>query len=135
MDQIITFKTPKLGPDNNTTAYIYIYIYICAVELKAGPRFGVSCVKNRSKSSVKIFLPPFLLCFLGMFKNTNSVTLCQNSVFFCKILGMSKMWFSTRKLHFCFSFLCWRNRNKKRKWKRPENPIKNSFFLGGHPKM
>ena len=26
LDQIITFKTPKLGPDNNTTAYIYIYI-------------------------------------------------------------------------------------------------------------
>ena len=32
---------------------IYIYIYICmhAVELKTGPRFGVSCVKNWSKSS------------------------------------------------------------------------------------
>ena len=28
LDQIITFKTPKLGPDNNSTAYIYIYIYI-----------------------------------------------------------------------------------------------------------
>ena len=30
LDQIITSKTPKLGPDNNSTAYIYIclsYIY------------------------------------------------------------------------------------------------------------
>ena len=39
MDQIITFKTPKLGPDNNTTAYIYIYIY--AVRLLSGPSLGV----------------------------------------------------------------------------------------------
>ena len=27
LDQIITFKNPKLGPDNNSTACIYIYIY------------------------------------------------------------------------------------------------------------
>ena len=29
MDQIITFKNPKLGPDNNFTAYIYIYMCVC----------------------------------------------------------------------------------------------------------
>ena len=29
LDQIITFKTPKLGPDNNSTAYIYIYVCVC----------------------------------------------------------------------------------------------------------
>ena len=28
LDQIITSKRAKLGPDNNFTAYIYIYIYI-----------------------------------------------------------------------------------------------------------
>ena len=33
--------------------YIYIPIYICAVELKAGPRFGFFCVKSCSKSCVK----------------------------------------------------------------------------------
>ena len=60
---------------------------------------------------------------------------------------MSKMWFSKRKLHFfLFSLLCWRHRNRKRKkkkmekagkrkWKRPNNPIKIVFFKGGHPKM
>ena len=43
---------------------------------------------------------------------------------------MSKMRFSKRKLHFLFlSILCWRHRNrKKRKWKRPINPIKIVFF-------
>ena len=64
--------------------------------------------------------------------NTNSVTLCQNSVFL-QNFGMSKMRFSKRKLHFLFlSFLCWRNRNRKKekqtKWKRPKNPIKIGFF-------
>ena len=43
------------------------------------------------------------------------------------------MRFSKRKLHFLFfPFLCWRPRNskkkKKRKWKRPKNPIKIGFF-------
>ena len=33
--------------------YIYIHVYIYAVELKTGPRFGVSSVKDWSKSSVK----------------------------------------------------------------------------------
>ena len=28
LDQIMTSHKAKLGPDNNTTAYIYIYIYI-----------------------------------------------------------------------------------------------------------
>ena len=41
---------------------MYVYIYICAVELKTGPRFGVSSVKNWSKSSVKTG-PIFLLFF------------------------------------------------------------------------
>ena len=29
LDQLLTYKAPKLGPDNNTTACIYIYIYMC----------------------------------------------------------------------------------------------------------
>ena len=46
---------------------------------------------------------------------------------------MSKMRFSKRKLHFLFlSFLCWRNRNRKKKnkqnGKKPKNPIKIGFF-------
>ena len=27
--QIITVENPKLGPDNNSTAYIYIYMCVC----------------------------------------------------------------------------------------------------------
>ena len=46
---------------------------------------------------------------------------------------MSKMRFSKRKLHFLFlSFLCWRNRNRKKKNKQngkgQKNPIKIVFF-------
>ena len=40
-----------------------IYIYIYAVELKTGPRFGVSSVKNWSKSSVKNWSNLFLAVF------------------------------------------------------------------------
>ena len=32
MAQIITPQKAKLGPDNNTTAYIYIYIYGCYLD-------------------------------------------------------------------------------------------------------
>ena len=39
------------------------HIHICAVELKTGPRFGVSSVKNWSKSSVKNWSKFFLLFF------------------------------------------------------------------------
>ena len=45
-------KTRK-SPIPNTTAHTHTHIYIYAVELKTGPRFGVSSVKNWSKSSVK----------------------------------------------------------------------------------
>ena len=37
LDQIITPQKAKLGPENNSTAYIYIYIHICASGLVAGP--------------------------------------------------------------------------------------------------
>ena len=66
LDQFLTYKKANLGPVSNFTAYIYIYmyIYICAVELKAGPRFGVSSVKNWSKSSVKNWSKSFFTVFL-----------------------------------------------------------------------
>ena len=50
MDQIITPERAKLGPENNTTAYIYIYIYkyiyiyIYAVKLLSGPSLAISGV-------------------------------------------------------------------------------------------
>ena len=147
--KLITLWRPKGGQTNNSPAYIYmlwyIYIYICAVELKTGPRFRVSCVKSWSKSSVKNWskfylfslFPPHFIVFLGIFENTNSVTLCQNSVF-AKFWGCQKWGFRKKIAFFVFSFLCWRNRNRKkkqtRKWKRPQNPIK-SVFLRWSSKM
>ena len=73
-----------------------------------------------------------------MFINTNSVNLCQNSVS-RKIVGMSKIRFSKRKLHFLFCLcLCWIQRNRKKKktkWKKAQKTIKIVFFKGGNPKM
>ena len=51
--QLVKFKNPKLGPVNNFTAYMYIYIY--AVELKTGPIFAFSSVKNWSNCFVLVF--------------------------------------------------------------------------------
>ena len=46
---------------------------------------------------------------------------------------MSKMRFSKRKLHFLFfPFLCWKNRNrkkKKNKMEKAKKPYKDRFFL------
>ena len=57
-----------------------------AVELKIGPRLGGFRVKNWSKSCVKSWSKffhsfPIFIVFFGYVKNTNSVNLCQNSVF------------------------------------------------------
>ena len=67
---------------------MHVYIYIYAVKLKSGPRFGGFKVKNWSKLKVKNWskfffhcFPPSFIVFLGIFRNTNSATVCQNSVF------------------------------------------------------
>ena len=63
------------------------YIYIYAVELKTGPRFGVSSVKNWSKSSVKTWSKFFFHCFphfysvLGVLLQTQIVSHCAKIVF------------------------------------------------------
>ena len=72
-------------------------------------RFGVSSVKNWSKSSVKnwskfffCFFPSFIV-FLGIFRNTNSATVCQNSVL--QNLGDVKNEVFEKKIaFFAFSF-------------------------------
>ena len=75
---------------------VYIYIYIYAVELKTGPRFGVSSVKNWSKSSVKNWSNFFLLFFpqfysvWGAFLETQIVQQCVKMVFFAKFGGYQK---------------------------------------------
>ena len=52
-------------------------------------------------------------------------------IVFLQNLGDVKNEAFEKKLHFLFlSFLCWRNRNrkKKKKWKRPKNAIKIGFL-------
>ena len=69
--------------------------------------------------------------FLGIFENTNSVTLCQNSVFFAKFWGCQNEVFEKKIAFFVFVFLCWRNRNRKKKTNKMEKakkPYKNRFF-------
>ena len=81
--------------------------------LKTGPSF------------VFTVFPRFIV-FFGIFENTNSVTLCQNSVF-AKFWGCQKWGFRKENCIFCFFFLCWSNRNRKNMEKTPK-PYKNSVF-------
>ena len=102
----------------NELCPIYIYIYI--VELKTGPRFGVSSVKIGPSLVLKtgprffaLFFPHFYSVF-WVFLKTQTVSHCAKIVFL-KNLGMSKMRFLKRKLHFLFlSFLCWRIGTEKK---------------------
>ena len=87
----LTLKPPNLGPVL-TLQHIYIYAY--AEKLKIGPRFGGFKAKIGPSSKLNIgpifhCFPLVLWCCLGMFENTNSATLCQNSVF-AKLLGCQK---------------------------------------------
>ena len=68
LDQIITPETPKLGPDNNFTVYIYIY-KCCRVSSLAKLKMklqNLSLPAEPSKSWVKILAkvppPPTLIC-------------------------------------------------------------------------
>ena len=66
-----------------------------------------------------------------MFKNTDSVTLSQNSVFSSQNFGdVKNEVFEEKIAFFVFSFLCWRNRNRKKKKKRQKakKTYKNSFL-------
>ena len=60
-----------------------------------------------------------------MFKNTNSVNLCQNSVF----VRVSKMRFSKRKLYFFVFVMLLQEKQKKNKMEKAKQPYKNSVFL------
>ena len=76
-----------------------------------------------------LFFPSFIV-FLGTFRNTNSATVCQNSVF-AKFGGCQKWGFRKENCIFCFFFFMLENRNRKKKKKKMEkakNPIKIGFF-------
>ena len=116
----------------NFTAYIY------AVELKTGPRFGVSSVKNWSKSSVKNWSKfftvfPIFIVFWGFFENANSVTLRQNSVF-AKFWGCQQRGFRKENsiFYFCLFYVgeieTEKRKKKKKKMEKAKKPYKNSVF-------
>ena len=65
-----------------------------------------------------------------MFKNTNRVTLCQNSVF-AKLSGCQKWGFRKENCIFVFVFDVGdreTEKRKKTKWKKARNPIKIVFL-------
>ena len=102
--------------------YIYIHIYMHAVELKLVQDLGVYKLKTgpsyKFKTGPSLFTlpPPIFIVFWGMFINTNSINFCQNS-FFYKIVGMSKMRCSKRKMHFFVFFILLQEKQKKEKTK------------------
>ena len=68
--------------------------------------------------------------FLGIFRNTNSVTVCQNSVF-AKFWVVKNEVFEKKIAFFVLFFYVGEmetEKRQKRKWKRPKHPIKISFL-------
>ena len=123
-----------------------MYIYIYAVELKTGPRFGVSSVKNWSKSSVKNWSKFIFHCFphfysvFWVFLKTEVVSHCAKIVFLQNFGGVKNEVFEKKITFFVFcSFFMlekWKQKKyKKENGKGPQNPIKIIFFKGGHPNM
>ena len=107
--------------------HTHIYIYIYAVKLKSGPRFGGFKVKKWSKFKVKkwskfffFIVFPIFIVFLGIFRNTNSATVCQNSVF-AQFGGCQKWGFRKENCIFCFFlFYVGKIETEKRKTKKME---------------
>ena len=87
-------------------------------KLKAGPSY-----KLKTGPSFFAVFPSFIV-FWGIFRNTNSVTMCQNSVF-AKFWVIKNEVFEKKIAFFVFSFLCWRNRKKMEKGQKP---YKNRVF-------
>ena len=67
--------------------------------------------------------------FFGFFCNTNSVTVCQNSVF-AKIWVVKNEVFEKKIAFFVFSFLCWKIETEKRKKQKRENSKKKPIKIG-----
>ena len=107
-------------------------IYIYAVEFKQKLVQELGFYKLKTRPSLKLKTGPsfslifrIFVVFWGMFKNTNR--LCQNSVLFAKLSGCQNEVFE-KKIACFVSFLCWRQRNRKKekntKWRKAKKPIK-----------
>ena len=81
---------------------------------------------------------PIFIVFWGIFRNTNSATVCQSSVF-AKFGGCQKWGFRKENCIFCFSFFyvgkIETEKRQKKKMEKAKKPNKNCFFKGGHQIM
>ena len=94
-------------------------------KLKTGPSYKL----KTGPSFFLLFFPQFYSVFFGFFGNTNSVTVCQNSVF-AKFWVFKNEVFEKKIAFFVFLFFMLENRNRKKNKKRKiaKNPIKIGFF-------
>ena len=75
-----------------------------------------------------LFSPPICIVFLGFFRNTNSATVCQNSVF-AKFGGCQKWGFRKENCIFCFFlFYVGKIETEKKEKGKAKKPYKNSFL-------
>ena len=125
-----TYRHIFYMPDIHT----HTHIYICAVELKTGPRFGVSSVKHWSKSSVKnwsnfllLFFPQLYSVFA--FLETQIVQQCVKIVFLQNFGDVKNEVFEKKIAFFVFGFfLCWRERETEKGKKRKREKKKQKHL-------
>ena len=122
---------PKNGPQwLGLEAYIYIYIYrvkklvqdLGVYKLKTGPSYKLKA----GPSFFVLFFPNFIV-FWGIFRNTNSATMCQNGVF-AKFWGCQKWGFWKENWIFCSSFFYVGDIETEKKMERAKSPIKIDFL-------
>ena len=93
--------------------------------LKTGPSYKL----KTGPSFFSLFLPPIFIVLMAMFINTNSVNLCQNSVF-AKCRDVKNEVFEKKLAFFVFvvSMLETEKQKKKTKWKKAKKNYKNSVL-------
>ena len=96
------------------------------LKLKSGPS-----LKLKSGPSFFSLFSPIFIVFWGIFENTNSVTLCKNSVF-AKFWGCQKWGFRKENCIFCFCLFyvgkIETEERKTNKMEKAKKPYKNRFF-------
>ena len=114
------------------------HIYIYTVKLKTGPRFwglklraGPSSKLQTGPSFCLTVFPHFYSVLGVIFENTNSVTLCQNSVF-AKFGDVKNEVFEKKIAFFVFCLFyvgeVETEKRKTNKMEKAKKPYKNRFF-------
>ena len=117
--------------------FLSLSIYICAVKLKAGPRFGGFKVENWSKLKVKYWSKflftvfPVFIVFFGVCSKTQIVSLCAKIVFSRNCLGVKNEVFKYKSAFFGFVFVMLLQEKQTKNTKKMETaqkPIKIVFL-------